>query len=164
MSDPPASPQAISISPDVGRLYLKFPIVLSAIVAATALTIAVIFYAQPGHPAATIASAAMRIAVLSFVPFAYIRWFYPSRTNLVVNDVGITMRQPLATWTINWTDLSSVRATSPLEPTHRGGIAAGIRLLTTRGKPHHIPDIFKMRRNDIVNLIRQFQHARRQDA
>lgn len=100
-----------------------------------------------------VSSSAVRAALLCSIPFAYIRWIYARRTQLTLDDDGVTLRQPFAVWTVAWNRISSVLVTSPFDVTHRGGIAAGVRLTLDDGVVRHIPDVLSLPRSELARCI-----------
>ena len=143
------------IKADLRRVYLLIPTVLSGLAASIA---AVVWFAavagvfnRPG-----VAAGAARATFLCFAPFAYIRWVYARRSVLIVNETGLRMRQPFASWSITWSQIASVGITSAWDMTHRGGIAAGVRISLRDGSSCHIPDILAVKRKELAQMIIQY--------
>ena len=88
-----------------------------------------------------------------FVPFAYIRWFYVKVTALTLDDTGLRMAQPFALWFVRWSEIHFVQTTSAWDVTHRGGIAAGVRIVLRDGSVRHIPDILEVTKTLLVQMI-----------
>ena len=142
----------VRIRADLKRPYLLMPMLLLGLAACIACVVCLAalagaFY-KPG-----VAAGAARAALLCFVPFAYIRWIYAARSVLILDNHGLRMTQPFATWSALWDEITFVQTTSAWDVTHRGGIAAGVRITLRDGHSRHIPDILAMTRTDLATLI-----------
>ena len=141
-----ADPDAIVLQASLRRFSLLAPaIILSGMTAG--LVIASILTALgvirgPGFPAG--AGSAMFLALL----IAYARL-----TRLTIDADGIELTQPFSRRNARWDEIVSLYVRSYLEPTHRGGVASGIRIrLARQDKPFDIPDLFTPKR-ELAALI-----------
>ena len=125
MSEPTAVRGGLDVTlrADPRRLVFRVPLVLLACVATgSVLVLCARILSGPGQELATAAQASSRIAPLFALAYAYVRWVYVAQTRLVISAEDVSLRQPLATWILAWSEISEVAEAGPLTPTHRGGI------------------------------------------
>ena len=88
------------------------------------------------------------LAFLALLQFGYVR-----RTQLWLDADQVWLRQAFTTRSAVWADVASVRTTSMLAVTHRGGAASGVHLGLRSGGTFFIPDLFSIRRRELARRI-----------
>ncbi len=147
MTAPSAAPAStpFTLRPDPTRWVFRLPLALLAIALTAALaTLCARILAGPGPQLSSAAQASLRIAPTCALVYAYIRWVYVARTRLVISREGVTLHQPLASWTCNWPDIADITAAAAPMLTHRGGIPSAAILHLRAGGRKSIPDIFAL--------------------
>ena len=142
----------VVICADLKRPYLFLPMLLLGTGAGIAFVVCVAALAGAFHKPG-IGAGAARATLLCLVPFSYIRWIYAARSVLVLDDQGLHMTQPFAKWSVRWEDITLVQTTSAWDVTHRGGIAAGVRISVRDASSRHIPDVLSIRRRELAAMI-----------
>ncbi len=127
--------------------------ILGCAAAGAALVIAVRLVAGPGRDLSNAAVASTRIAPVCALAFAYIRWGYVARTQLVINEAGLALRQPHAQWTAAWRDIASISPGGALIPTRRGGIGPAATLRLADGTTRAVPDVFGLRGTALADWL-----------
>ncbi len=148
---PAAGTAPTILQADPGRWVFRLPLtILGCAVAASLLVILARVFAGAGRELSPAAQAGARIAPLCALAYAYIRFVYVARTRLAIDDSGISLRQPVLSWTVSWPEISDIREAGPLVPTNRGGIAPAALLCLRQGGRRAIPDIFKVSRAELT--------------
>lgn len=144
----------VTIEADPGRPYIRVPILVLGVVVIVAAMVPLVVWAVHGtHALHAVVPASTQTFIIGSLVLYYIRIVYSGRTRLNLDAVGVTLEQPFASWTVRWAEITGLTVTSPWDLTHKGGVAAGVRLAVTLGRARHIPDVLRLKRGDVAALI-----------
>ena len=152
----PLAPAQV-VRADPSRLYLRLPcLLLSAAAAAAVLTPTVEWLLYGNAALKAVMPACMTYGLISLIALLYIRFVYVRYTRLILDADGLRFDQPFASCMARWTQVQSTTATTPWDPTFKGWIAAGVRLRLTDGRTCFIPDVLRVKRDDVANLLSHY--------
>lgn len=150
----------LTVGADPGRACLRLPaLALAAVMAASVLVALWASLLGPPGAAGTVLPGCARAFLPAAAAWAYIRLLYVRLTRLTLDAAGLELRQPFARWRVGWAAIAGLTVTSPFDPTHKGGVAAGVRVRLADGTVRHIPDVLSVHRRDLVATIEE--HRRR---
>lgn len=144
----------LTVVADPGRPSIKLPCAVLGLVVLAALVVPVVAaVAGPRGSFQAVVPGCVLAFLLAGAVLSFIRLVYVRGTRLVLDEGGLALDQPFAAWRVAWADIVLVSVTSPYDPTHRGGIAAGVRLRLADGTSRHVPDVLSIERHELARMI-----------